>query len=130
MDSVQLESSHQIKTDDKELRELRIAVEDVKQGFSDYIQRQDLALLPDAADFSNIGEAFDSMSLSSIRQATDKIANIFDQLTTHDVAVLSWDVTEALAEGLTSIELLLDYLAQQVFDQPLLTKAHDYIATK
>lgn len=127
MDSVQLESSHQIKTDDKELRELRIAVEDVKQGFSDYIQRQDLALLPDAADFSNIGEAFDSMSLSSIRQATDNIANIFDQLTTHDVAVLSWDVTEALAEGLTSIELLLDYLAQQVFDQPLLTKAHEYI---
>ena len=127
MDSVQLESSHQIKTDDKELRELRIAVEDVKQGFSDYIQRQDLALLPDAADFSNIGEAFDSMSLSSIRQATDKIANIFDQLTTHDVAVLSWDVTEALAEGLTSIELLLDYLAQQVFDQLLLTKAHEYI---
>src|SRR5690606_34818668 len=54
MDSVQLESGHQIKTDDKELRELRIAVEDVKQGFSDYIQRQDLALLPDAVDFSNI----------------------------------------------------------------------------
>ena len=127
MDSGQVESSHQIKTDDKELRELRIAVEDVKQGFSDYIQRQDLALLPDAADFSNIGEAFDSMSLSSIRQATDKIANIFEQLITHDVAVLSWDVTEALAEGLTSIELLLDYLAQQVFDQLLLTKAHEYI---
>ena len=127
VDGLEIESSHQIKTDVKELRELRIAVEDVKQGFSDYIQRQDLALLPDAADFSNIGEAFDSMSLSSIRQATDKIANIFDQLTTHDVAVLSWDVTEALAEGLTSIELLLDYLAQQVFDQPLLTKAHKYI---
>lgn len=127
VDGLEIESSHQIKTDVKELRELRIAVEDVKQGFSDYIQRQDLALLPDAADFSNIGEAFDSMSLSSIRQATDKIANIFDQLTTHDVAVLSWDVTEALAEGLTSIELLLDYLAQQVFDQLLLTKAHEYI---
>ncbi len=127
MDSVQVESSHQIKTDDKELRELRIAVEDVKQGFSDYIQRQDLVLLPDAVDFSNIGEAFDSMSLSSIRQATDKIANIFDQLTTHDVAVLSWDVTEALAEGLTSIELLLDYLAQQVFNQALLEQANVYI---
>ena len=127
MDSVQVESSHQIKTDDKELRALRIAVEDVKQGFNDYIQRQDLALLPDAADFSNIGEAFDSMSLSSIRQATDNIADIFEQLTTHDIAVLSWDVTEALAEGLTSIELLLDYLAQQVFDQLLLSKAHEYI---
>ena len=127
VDDLEVESSHQIKTDDKELRALRIAVEDVKQGFSDYIQRQDVALLPEAADFSNIGEAFDSMSLSSIRQATDNIADIFDQLSTHDVAVLSWDVTEALAEGLTSIELLLDYLAQQVFDQPLLSKAHEYI---
>lgn len=127
VDDLEVESSHQIKTDDKELRALRIAVEDVKQGFSDYIQRQDVALLPEAADFSNIGEAFDSMSLSSIRQATDNIADIFDQLSTHDVAVLSWDVTEALAEGLTSIELLLDYLAQQVFDQSLLTKAHEYI---
>lgn len=127
VDDLEVESSHQIKTDDKELRALRIAVEDVKQGFSDYIQRQDVALLPEAADFSNIGEAFDSMSLSSIRQATDNIADIFDQLSTHDVAVLSWDVTEALAEGLTSIELLLDYLAQQVFDQPLLTTAHEYI---
>lgn len=127
VDSLQVESSQHISANDKELRELRIAVEDVKQGFNDYIQRQHLELLPDAADFSKIGAAFDSMGLPSIRQTTDKIADIFGQLSTHEIEILSWDVTEALAEGLTSIELLLDYLAQQVFDQPLLTKANDYI---
>ena len=127
IDGLQAENNRQIKSNDKELRELRIAVEDVKQGFNDYIQRQNIELLSDSADFTKISEAFDSMGLPSIRHATDKIADIFDQLSTHEINVLSWDVTEAVAEGLTSIELLLDYLAQQVFNQALLEQANVYI---
>ncbi|MBB3106978.1 chemosensory pili system protein ChpA (sensor histidine kinase/response regulator) [Psychrobacter luti] len=127
VDGLQTDNDRQINASDKELRELRIAVEDVKQGFNDYIQRQHTDLLSESADFTKISEAFDSMGLPSIRYATDKIADIFDQLNTHEVNVLSWDVTEAVAEGLTSIELLLDYLAQQVFNQPLLEQANAYI---
>lgn len=127
IDGLQAENNRQIKSNDKELRELRIAVEDVKQGFNNYIQRQKIELLSDSADFTKISEAFDSMGLPSIRHATDKIADIFDQLSTHEINVLSWDVTEAVAEGLTSIELLLDYLAQQVFNQALLEQANVYI---
>ena len=128
-EGLQAETSRQINASDKELRELRIAVEDLKQGFSDYIQRQQLELLSNSADFNKISQAFDSMGLPEIGQATDKIADIFEQLSTHKINVLSWDVTEALAEGLTSIELLLDYLAQQVqvFDQSLLEQANTYI---
>lgn len=111
----------------KDLRELRIAVEDIKQRFNAYIQRQDIALLPETAELTDIGHTFDEMGLPSVREATDAIANLFVQLTTHDVNVLSWNVTQALAEGLTSIELLLDYLAQQVFDQPLLALANQHI---
>lgn len=127
VDGLQTENNRQIKSNGIELRELRIAVEDVKQGFNDYIQRQNTELLSDSADFTKISEAFDSMGLPSIRHATDKIADIFDQLSTHEINVLSWDVTEAVAEGLTSIELLLDYLAQQVFNQALLEQANVYI---
>ena len=123
----QSDSSTDINSTSKDLRELRIAVEDIKQSFNAYIQRQDIALLPEAADFTNIGHAFDEMGLPSIREATDAIASLFVQLTTHEVDVLSWKVTQALAEGLTSIELLLDYLAQQVFDQPLLALANQHI---
>ena len=127
VDGLQTENNRQINANDIELRELRIAVEDVKQGFNDYIQRQHTDLLSDSADFTKISEAFDSMGLPSIRHATDKIAAIFEQLSTHEINVLSWDVTEAVAEGLTSIELLLDYLAQQVFNQALLEQANVYI---
>lgn len=128
-EGLQAETSRQINASDEELRELRIAVEDLKQGFSDYIQRQQLELLSNSADFNKISQAFDSMGLPEIGQTTDKIADIFEQLSTHKINVLSWDVTEALAEGLTSIELLLDYLAQQVqvFDQSLLEQANTYI---
>lgn len=122
-----LESSVDGNSANQDLRELRIAVEDIKQRFNEYIQRQDITLLPQTADLANIGHTFDEMGLSSVREATDAIANLFVQLTTHEVNVLSWNITQALAEGLTSIELLLDYLAQQVFDQPLLALANQHI---
>ena len=126
-DDLQPESRTYISANDEGLRELRIAVEEVKQGFQHYIQRQDIELLPDQADFTRMSYAFDSMGLPSIGQATAKIADIFVQIHTHRIEALSWDVTQALAEGLTSIELLLDYLAQQFFDQSLLEKANGYI---
>src|SRR5690606_29386671 len=47
VNGLQTENNRQIKANDIELRELRIAVEDVKQGFNDYIQRQNIELLSD-----------------------------------------------------------------------------------
>lgn len=116
-----------IVTSDNDLRELRIAVEDVKHRFSDYIQRHQIDLLPDAAEIIKISDAFDNMGLPSVRQATDKMATLFEKIVTHNIESLRWDITQALAESLTSVELLLDYLAQQVFDQKLLAKANEHI---
>lgn len=124
----QTKDQHGKVATDGDLRELRIAVENVKQSFNEYIQRQDIHLLPDAAEFASIGESFADMGLPAIRQTIEDLASIFAQLVTHQIEALSWDVTQALAEGLTSIELLLDYLAQQVFDQQLLTQANEYTA--
>jgi len=124
----QVENRHESASADADLRELRIAVEEVKQSFDEYVQRQNIHLLPDAADFTTIGDAFADMGLPAIRQTMDDMASIFAQLARHNIAVLSWDVIQALAEALISIELLLDYLAQQVFDQQLLTQANEYTA--
>ncbi len=109
------------------LRQLRIAIEDVKHNFNDYVQRQQPYLLPTAYIFAEIGDTFDSMGLNSVRQITDKLGEIFIQLEAYKVKTLSWKITQALAESLTSIELLLDYLAQQIFDQSLLQKANHRI---
>lgn len=121
-------NQHGMVTAGEDLRELRIAVEEVKQRFNEYIQRQDIHLLPDTAEFDIIGESFAEMGLPAIRQTIENLAGVFKQLITHQIDTLSWDITQALAEGLTSIELLLDYLAQQVFDQQLSTRADEYIA--
>ena len=110
-------------TQDDALRQLRIAVEDVKHSFNDYVQRQQSYLLPTPAAFADISGAFDDMGLLEVRQVTDKLGALFAQLAANDISALSWNLTQALADGLSSIELLLDYLAQQVFDQPLLAQA-------
>ncbi|MGB2081887.1 MAG: Hpt domain-containing protein, partial [Psychrobacter sp.] len=116
-----------IPTDDG-LRELRIAVEEIKQNFNDYIQHQDIGLLPASTDFTSIGQAFDDMELPEIRHTMDDIGSLFAQLTTRNITTPSWSLVQALAESLTSIELLLDYLAQQVFDQQLLNLANEHTA--
>ncbi|ALF59415.1 Hpt domain-containing protein [Psychrobacter urativorans] len=109
--------------DDDALRQLRIAVEEVKHSFNDYVQRQQSYLLPTPEAFAEISGAFDDMGLLEVRQVTDKLGVLFAQLAANDIKVLSWNLIQALADGLSSIELLLDYLAQQVFDQPLLAQA-------
>jgi len=125
---IELAGKHDpIPTDDG-LRELRIAVEDIKQSFNDYIQHQNIGLLPASAVFTSVGDAFDDMELPEIRHTMDDIKSLFTQLTTRNITTPSWSLVQALAESLTSIELLLDYLAQQVFDQQLLTLANEHTA--
>ncbi|MDN3397544.1 Hpt domain-containing protein [Psychrobacter sp. APC 3426] len=126
-DKQPVDSDETIVTGDG-LRELRITVEDVKQSFNEYIQRQNIQSLPAAAEFAKVAQAFDEMGLPTISQAIENVASIFTRLATHEIDTLSWDVTQALAKALTSIELLLDYLAQQVFDQQLLALANEHTA--
>ncbi|MFK3916966.1 Hpt domain-containing protein [Psychrobacter sp. NPDC078501] len=124
----ELTGKHEPITTDDGLRELRIAVEEIKQNFNDYIQHQDIGLLPASTDFTSIGQAFDDMELPEIRHTIDDIGSLFTQLTARNITTPSWNLVQALAESLTSIELLLDYLAQQVFDQQLLTLANEHTA--
>ena len=112
---------------DTSLRELRIAIEEIKQSFSNYLQHQQIDLLPSSDDFTKINTAFNDVGLSSVCRVTNKIQSLFEDLVISDMKTLSWDITQALAESLTSIELLLDYLAQQIFDDALLDQADAYI---
>ncbi|GAA0317091.1 Hpt domain-containing protein [Psychrobacter aestuarii] len=113
--------------DDHALRELRILVESVKRHFNDYVQRQRPQLLPPMETFTQIAHAFEDMGLPEARAVTDNIASLFTQIIAHDLHTLGWKLTQSLAEGLSAIELLLDYLAQQVLDAPLLVQAASYI---
>ncbi|OLF38941.1 MULTISPECIES: Hpt domain-containing protein [unclassified Psychrobacter] len=109
------------------LRQLRIAVEDLKYNFNDYVYQQQTYLLPTATAFAKISDAFKEMGLTSVQTVSDKLAEVFAKLETHKIKNISWNLTQSLAESLTAIELLLDYLAQQVFDRPLLQQANEHI---
>ena len=113
-------------TDDN-LRQLRIAVEDVKYNFNDYVNQQQTYLLPTSAAFSEIGNAFEDMGLPSIRKVSDRLGDLFVKLETNKIKKISWKLTQSLAESVTAIELLLDYLAQQVFDRSLLKQADKHV---
>ncbi len=115
--------SAELQFSDDALRQLRIAVEDVKQHFNEYVQRQQPYLLPPLEAFFDIGDAFDDMGLESIRPLTDKLGELIATLAEKEVKPINWQLTQALADSLSAIELILDYLAQQVFDQNLLNKA-------
>ncbi|MEN2750106.1 Hpt domain-containing protein [Psychrobacter sp. FBL11] len=109
------------------LRQLRIAVEDLKHNFNDYVYQQQTYLLPTATAFDEIGNAFEEMGLTSVQTVSDKLAKVFAKLETHKVKNISWNLTQSLAESVTALELLLDYLAQQVFDRSLLQQANEHI---
>ena len=110
------------------LRQLRIAIENVKHNFNNYVQRQQNYLLPTADVFVEVGNAFDDMGLPSIRPVTDQLGQLFSELEAHKIQTLSWDLTQSLAHSLSSFELLLDGLAQQIFDQQILTQASAHIS--
>ena len=121
------DAMHSVTFTDDNLRQLRIAVEDVKYNFNDYVHQQQTYLLPTSAAFAEIGSAFEEMGLSSMREVSDKLGELFAKLETHKIKSISWNLTQALAESVTAIELLLDYLAQQVFDRSLLQQANEYV---
>ena len=111
---------------DDNLRQLRIAVEEVKNHFNDYVQQQ-TNLLPTSATFAEIGDAFEDMGLPSIREVSDKLGELFVKLETHNIKDISWKLVQSLADSITALELLLDHLAQQVFDRSLLQQANKRI---
>lgn len=120
-------TSSVIISPDTVLPQLRVAVESIKQHFNHYIQQQDCALLPVTAAFTDVGSIFNDMGLPDVQQVVDKIGSLFDQISEHNIQVLGWQLTQALADGLSSIELLLEYLGQQVFDHALLAQIHAHV---
>ena len=72
----ELTGKHETIPTDDGLRELRIAVEGIKQSFNEYIQHQDIGLLPATTDFTSVGQAFDDMELPEIRHTVDDIGSL------------------------------------------------------
>ncbi|MDO5768901.1 MAG: Hpt domain-containing protein [Psychrobacter sp.] len=124
--SAQSDQSAFHSTPDK-IRQLRITVEDIKSDFNSYLQQQQSALLPSAQKFATIEQAFLEMGLADVSEISRNIGGLFERLRASDVNSMSWRLINTLAETLASLELFLDYLAQQVFDESLLNQVQEHM---
>ena len=109
------------------ISQLRHIVTTIRQHFMAYIQQKDPTLLPSANYFLEISNTFKTLRLPDLQSVVDKIAAIFEQIAAHAFKELGWQLTQALAEGLSAIDLLLEHLTLHIIDQSLLCQVNTYI---
>lgn len=109
------------------VRQLRITVESIKADFNHYLQQRQVGMLPNEAKFVDIQQAFMAIQLHEVATVSTQIGRLFVRLKQADLDPLHWPLVNAIAEILASLELFLDYLAQQVFDQDLLDQMQQHL---
>lgn len=116
------------------LQQLRLSVTEIIQQFNDFNHQpphldqqinaqQQKQSLPSSDSLKSLLELLKKIALPSLYPIVDKLNSLFTQLTTHGIDKISSALADALAESLSAFELLLEYLAQHIFDQPLLSQA-------
>ena len=109
------------------VRQLRITVESIKSDFNSYLQQRQVDALPSEAKFAEIQQAFMAIQLHDVATVSTQIGELFARLKEADLTTLHWPLVKAIAEILASLELFLDYLAQQVFDQAMLEQLQTHL---
>ncbi|WP_066800841.1 Hpt domain-containing protein [Moraxella oblonga] len=109
------------------LREVRILIEDIKSEFTDYLHSKNIDDLPADSVFERLVFNFDEMGLPQASDLTKKTANLFSLLRTHALEKISWQLSYKVADALSSFEIFLDNLAQEILDESFLQKTSTYI---
>lgn len=118
-----------IKTDEIDpLRRVRILVEDIKSSFGIYLHSKALSDLAGDAYFEELNQIFNDMFMSGAAFVSQELSALFDQLKEHNPQRVSWQFAQAMVDAMSSLELFLDGLAKQVFDDSLLLRAKERLA--
>lgn len=109
----------------QDLRRVRVLVEGIKHAFNSYLYSKDATCLSEQSTFDEIGQVFADMSMYDVGVMSAKLGELFAQLKQNTPRKIGWSFAYALADGLALLELFLDGLAKQIFDQALLSKAQE-----
>ncbi|WP_201586522.1 Hpt domain-containing protein [Psychrobacter jeotgali] len=107
---------------------LSMALANIKSNFSHYVSSQQTCLSPSSEAFSKISSAFNDMNLPAAQQIIAELELLFAALSSHKSTAINNQLVENIAEGFATIELLVQGLAQHVFDQNLIQQAAQNIA--
>lgn len=109
------------------VRQTRLNVEKVKLAFNTYTQTHDLSLLELNDELVSIIQVFGVLGMSRAQELVEQLRLLMNRLVKHDITVLNWDTTDAIAEMIARLELFLDYLSHQRVSEDLLNQTQTQI---
>lgn len=110
------------------LYEVYIAIEEVKNSFTQYLQSKDISDLPDVDGLDMLTHYFQEMDMATVAGVSEQLTALFSKLRQKAPSRISWQLAHYIADSLSLFEMFLESLAHQVFDKALLTKAQENIA--
>ena len=102
------------------VRQTRIYLENVKCQFNEYTKLHDLAHLHVNDELVSMVQVFGLLGLNRPKELAEQLRILLSRIVSKNVAVLSWDATDAIAEMIARFELFLDYLSHQSVSEELL----------
>ncbi len=117
------EAESESSSSSQSLRQVRIAVENIKTAFNQYISNHELSKLPTADDFESIRHNLVEMEIDQVTDVLDELASLFNRYHENNLKQVNWTVIGATADSIAEFELFLDYLARQILDVERLEQA-------
>ncbi len=111
------------------MRQARIAVEDIKGAFKAFLQQHDGSVLQKQAEFKHLNTAFNDMGLTEVVAVIERLETLFNRIATQQLTHITWELTDTIADMLVTLELFMDYLAQQTLNNPLLARIEEQLLT-
>ncbi|ELA09747.1 CheA signal transduction histidine kinase [Moraxella macacae 0408225] len=109
------------------VRKTRVHLENVKRSFNNFTKTHSLTELNVNDDLVAMVQVFGLLNLVRPKELTEQLRILLNRLLSKHVAVLSWDVTDAIAEMIARFELFLDYLSHQSVNEELLDKTQSQL---
>ncbi len=103
------------------------AIAQIKANFDKYAKAEQTYLPASADAFAELNTSFEAMEFGVASRIIAQLAAVFVELRSYDINTLSKRIVYQVAQSVIAIEWFIDSLAQQVFDQPLLTNAQQSV---
>ena len=112
---------------DDSLEQVSQALVVIKNNFADYIYDQSSCLMSSTEAFAKVSKVLSGMSLNSVRKISEELEDLLAQIEDYRIINLGSKLTHALIAIIATFEHLLDCLAQQVLNEPLIQQGYSHI---
>lgn len=107
------------------LYEARIALDNIKNAYRDYLYHHDAQLLNNTEPLAKLRQLFSVMLSDDLTAIVVRLKRLFENIFTYDLNRITWVLAENITDSLALLELFMDFLALHTFDSQLLKLISD-----